>query len=421
MIRFSRALLPACLLSGILPVTLFAQVEAPAPPAGTIIVEQYSETGIFGNWTMLQPNHESFDRTDSMLTMPDMAPGKYRFSARAPSGTTARTEVFLGDDIITVSETPQISFDLLDKMTLKLVIRYSLTISGKIGVNSDPSGMPFILRGPDGMVKEGVTPMEYIREPIGNYSVTYYPKGCLQPPAKSDTLLKDSRVDFRVKLECAGFRPAENASSSKNVTVKIPGGSLAFTDVPSDSWFGPYVKTVVNREIMAGYEDDRGQSTGKFGPADPVTVAQLSKIAHTMTGLDETLATGAPKNPAARGQWFTRYMASAEKEGWLLFIDGTVDPNRPATRAEVVGTVLQVLNIPIKWATGTVFTDVKRGTPYGWAVETAASEGIVSGQKDSSGHDTGIFHPNDPINRAEISKIIITVYEKYQDVKPEEQ
>ncbi len=410
----TRLTLPlfAVLLVAALP--LFAQDTQNDLTGGTIIVEQKSELDAVGDWTMLQPNQESFKRTDKQLTMPDMLPGKYTFLANAPNGTSTHIDLFLGDEVLATSETPQITFDLADKMTLRIAVSYTLTISGKVGVNSIPSGVPFVLVGPNSMTKKGVTPAEFSPFPIGNYSVTYRPDGCPQPPAQSGLLQKDDRVNFNVEIVCKSFRPVETDNAPEHISTKIGGETLTFTDVPYDSWFAPYVATVTKRGVMGGYTDMNGVSTGKFGPGDPVTVAQLAKIAHTALKLNENEFMSAPQNPLARGQWFTRYIASAEERGWLIYLDGSIDPNRPATRAEVVTTLLQLFDVPAKWPTGTVFTDVLRKTPYSGAIETAAAEKIVSGSTGPDGKPTGLFHPSEQITRAEISKILITVYEKYQ-------
>ena len=411
--RISAAAIAVILLSAALP--LFAQDEQPVPPAATLFVEQTSDIAAVGKWTLLQPTHESFDRTDATLEVPNLLPGRYTFFSEPPSGTDAHIDLFLGDDVIASSETPQLTFELQDKMTAKLKIHYTLTTSGKIGINSEPTRMPFELRGPDGLQKAGVTPTELSPMPIGNYSVTFKPEGCLQPPAQAGSLIKNGRIDFMLKLSCEAFIPVPEEEKSTTVTTDIGGTVITFDDVPSDSWFGPYVLTIAKRGIMSGYADARGNPTNTFGPGDPVTVAQLAKITHTLMKESVSGITMAPKNPRAQKTWASAYMASAEDRGWLVYFDGTVDPDRPATRGEVLVTLLQGLDIPAHWPKGKTFTDVLRSTPHAGAIETAAEEGIVSGKNGDDGKPTGLFEPLAPVTRAEIAKILITVREKYQN------
>ena len=316
--------------------------------------------------------------------------------------------------MIQSADTPQISFELKDTMTLMIAVTYTLSIYGKIGVGSDPLGMPFEMVGPNGMKKKGVTPTEFSPMPVGNYSVTFKPDGCPRPPAQSGVLKKEGRINFMIELACKNFRPEKGEEKPTTVTTELGGKTMTFTDISPDAWFAPYITTIVSRGIMAGYTNKDGSFSGKFGPGDPVTVAQLAKIAHTVMKFNEEEYMSAPLNPLARGQWFTRYIASAEERGWLIYEDGTVDPNRPATRGEVVITLLQLLDIPMHWPKGDKFTDVLRKTPHSGAIETAAAEGIVSGSTNADGTATGLFHPADPISRAEIAKILIAIREKYQ-------
>lgn len=52
-----------------------------------------------------------------------------------------------------------------------------------------------------------------------------------------------------------------------------------FMDVASTDWFYPYVTSAYNWSILDGYKTADGKLTGYFGPGDPVTRAQISKIA----------------------------------------------------------------------------------------------------------------------------------------------
>lgn len=406
------------ILSGLLfvPAVAFAQIEAGPQPSATLHVEQISDLDAVGEWTLLYPNHETLRRLDKTLTIPNLVPGKYTFISTPPKGTTALTEFILGDDVIKTENTQQISFELLDTMTAKIRVTYDLTVSGKVGVNSAPSGVPFVLRGPNNMTESGVTPMEFPEMPIGNYSAQFYPKGCPEPPQKSGLLEHNGRVDLMIELHCKTFEAVEE-KKEKTLTSDIGAESVTFTDVQSDAWYTPYVATVSSRGLLTGYLDEKGNHTGRFGPGDPVTVAQMAKILHQLMDINEQNVTRAPWNKAAFGQWFTRYFASAEELGWTIYLQPQLDPNRPMTRGEVMETLLQVIDVPVTWAKGKSFSDVKLYTPHASAIETAAAESIVSG----SGDDKGLpaFHPVDPVTRAELAKIIITVYEKYIDIEEE--
>jgi len=128
--------------------------------------------------------------------------------------------------------------------------------------------------------------------------------------------------------------------------------------------------------------------------------------------------TSAPLNIAARGTWFTQYIASAEKQEWLVYQDSRIDPTRPATRAEVVATLVQAFDVPRLWPTGSMFNDVSRRTRYAASIETAVTLGLVSGYTDANGSPTGVFGPNNSINRAEIAKMLTLAIELFLEDTP---
>ena len=183
----------------------------------------------------------------------------------------------------------------------------------------------------------------------------------------------------------------------KNVVLRGP---------PQCAGFATYVFDAAKTGIIAGYKDDNGVPLGRFGPENPVTIGEIVKIAHKLVGINEKLAQGSPANPMAKGEWFEQFITSAEQLDWLLFQDPELDLLRPATRGEVLVTLMQALDIPLEWPTGELFKDVKRRTPFAGAIETAANIGLVSGSTDEAGNDTGMFRPLDNINRAEVAKIL---------------
>ena len=191
-----------------------------------------------------------------------------------------------------------------------------------------------------------------------------------------------------------------------HVTVEIRGSSIVLQDVPTYAWFAEFVEDMASRGIISGYRDEDGNPLGQYGPADNVTIEQLSKIAVEAAGIDLQQCTNALKNKKAQGSWSESYIRCAESSNWALYGDGTVDITRPASRSEVVTTVLQAFDASFRSLDGTVFKDVNATTEFGVAIETAAADGIVSGYTDEDGNLTGFFGPSHPVNRAEIAKIV---------------
>jgi hypothetical protein len=411
---------PTTLLSACALFALFLALPSAVSAAATIRIEQKSDIDAVGKWTLAKPNQETLERTDKALDLPDSQPGHYTLFMEPPQGTNTSIVVTKnGVPVETVSH-PQVSFDVADGESVTIAITLSLTNFGRIGVNSEPAHMPFLLRGPNNLEREGVTPQTFERMPTGNYSVQYKPQGCPLPPGKSGVLKKEGAVYFSFELKCDAFVPAEVDEEPTHVTTEVKGSTVMFTDVPNEAWFAAFVRTVAKRGILTGYRSSTGESTGEFGPQNPVTIAELAKISHEMAGVDELEISVPPRNSTALGKWFTKYVSSAEERGWTIYQDPNMDLVRPATRGEVLITLLQVLDVPLTWQKGKTFTDVTLSTPYAHAIETAAAAGLVSGATDATGEFTGEFHPLDPITRAELAKILITIQEKYQQ-EPEEE
>jgi hypothetical protein len=190
------------------------------------------------------------------------------------------------------------------------------------------------------------------------------------------------------------------------MTARVDGAPVVFKDVPKDAWFAPYVREVVNGNIVSGYRDATGLPKGLYGPADSMTIEQLAKIAVLVGKVDTSACGGTTKNETAKNRWSESFIRCAEQKGWAVFSDGSVPVERLATRAEVVVTLLQALGATLDQRTGKVFKDVDGSTEFASSIETAANAGVVSGYTDAEGNSTGLFKPADPINRAEVAKIV---------------
>lgn len=199
------------------------------------------------------------------------------------------------------------------------------------------------------------------------------------------------------------------------VQFSVDGKIVTLTDVPVTSWFGPFVRDAADRGIVSGYRNERGEFTGLYGPGNNVTLEELAKMAFIAAGLSRGECPVLPKNPLAQNRWSTPYIACAENEGFAVFADGTVDILRPATRSEVTITVLQAFGAELRDTApvGTKLKDVTDSTLFSSAIYAAIQDRVVSGDTDSAGNPTGMFRPADPINRAEVAKILSAAIQVY--------
>lgn len=388
-----------------------SSASSPSSGGATLLVEQVTVNRMFGTWHLLGQNGTAREGALESETASELPPGNYTFLVDPPEGAVSTLRLYSGTELRKSLERTQMNFAMQEGDALRMVIHHVFNRVGTVIVETDPVGVSFKLSGPNNQRYEGVTPASYLHVPEGQYKVEFGAlPGCVQPAPKSLLLVKDSRVSFTLKIVCEAAermreeqRPLEE---ERFVTVEIGTERIVFKDVPQAAWFAPYVFDTVRRGVLSGYRDTEGHPTGRFGPENNVTVAELAKIAHTLAGLDPAEFSGVPDNPEARGTWFEAYIRSAEARGWTIFEDATVHPLRDATRGEVLVTLLQVLDVPLRWQKGSVFTDVTRRTPFAAAIETAHGIKLVEGRMDIAGQDTGLFGPTDPINRAELSKIV---------------
>jgi len=188
---------------------------------------------------------------------------------------------------------------------------------------------------------------------------------------------------------------------------------VLYRDVPTTSWFAPFVASLIEEDIAQGYKDEQGELTGEFGVSNPVTRAEILKMSLEAANtaalpsslLGSLLQRAVPRNPSAKGTWASSYVAKAEELSISTF-PISVDVHEPATRGEVVQTLLEVMGIPVGLQQPASYVDIPTNHPYANAIAVATFYALIEGDTDSSGNPTGTFRPDEPINRAEVSKII---------------
>lgn len=204
------------------------------------------------------------------------------------------------------------------------------------------------------------------------------------------------------------LRPKENAGGGiqkvlQQVEEAKNASKSGFKDVKEGDWFGSYVSSVAKWGIVSGYKDKDGKPTGKYGPGDPVTVAEILKMTMKSAKVDEKECPALVKHPKAGNHWAKVYVACGEAQGVRL-LKGNPDLNRGASRAEVLTILFDAFQDSVPEESSD-FTD-SHGHAYEADIAFAAKLGIVSGDKDEDGNPKGTFRPNDKVNRAEAAKMI---------------
>jgi|GEM_PF-1706353 len=205
--------------------------------------------------------------------------------------------------------------------------------------------------------------------------------------------------------EIAASEQVELAAQRRNRYMSLVDEKpVIYKDVPLDAWFAPYVAYVIEEKIAQGYRSTDGTPKGEFGVANPVTYAEVLKMALEATDV-KIDGLPPPRNISAKGTWASAYVAKAETLALAVF-NPDLDVNQSATRGAVIQTILEVMGIPTDIKIPSPFTDVPSTNIYAKAITTAAAYGLVQGDNDASGNPLNRFRPDDPINRAEVAKII---------------
>ncbi|MDB4978767.1 MAG: hypothetical protein JWM56_953, partial [Candidatus Peribacteria bacterium] len=211
--------------------------------------------------------------------------------------------------------------------------------------------------------------------------------------------------DQKTTTPAVAAAPFNKLSEKRGHLVAFIGDTeVLFRDVQVNSWYAPYVATLVADNIVRGYTGENGKPNGLFGVAAPITRAEVLKMALAAAGKKATGHLPLPRNISARTSWSAQIVRQAEDMHVSVFTPAT-DVNAPATRGEVVQIIVEILGFPIGKQIST-FTDVTFTNPYAAAIAVASFYQLVQGDTDENGTPLNRFRPNDNITRAEVAKIV---------------
>lgn len=208
---------------------------------------------------------------------------------------------------------------------------------------------------------------------------------------------------------------AGNMSSGVKVYVSSssdePGITESNDEVPSDlprltditgHWAKSYIEELYEEGSISGYGD------GRFGPDDPITRAQIVKIAllafsYEWESTDESSFTDVHKQ-----EWFFDYVNAASGNAKIVegYSDKTFRPDNNVTRGEALKIIF--------WSGGLkdfeedselTFTDITSQDWFGPLANYAKSIGLIKGYGDGS------FRGTQSITRGEVCKMVIELRE----------
>ncbi len=211
------------------------------------------------------------------------------------------------------------------------------------------------------------------------------------------------QVTLEMKQEAAiqRFGNVYGSSSSSVSSIRSSAAAGFFTDVPRTSWFYEFIERLRVRDIVSGYKNTAGEETKIFGPGDKVTYGQLAKMVLNL--IDR-----APSSMKADLHWAEPYVREARKNGLTVFANTSLNLDTTASRGAVVRTILEAYGISLEALPQNTFSDLPDDHPYLQDILTALALSILTGD---DGADT--VRPDDSINRAELSKILVGVSGKF--------
>lgn len=128
-----------------------------------------------------------------------------------------------------------------------------------------------------------------------------------------------NRAEFmKVVLKALCVETPENVSSKP------------FPDVEKAVWFAKYVHTAKLKGFISGYKD------GTFGAGNDLTRAEALKVLLIAAG-EEVGNYKSSLFSDTKGHWAVKYIETARRKGYVRgYSDGSVRPDAPITRAEVI-------------------------------------------------------------------------------------
>jgi hypothetical protein len=212
--------------------------------------------------------------------------------------------------------------------------------------------------------------------------------------------------DISSLIEARFRRTKDRLSNDDPIVVKNREGNIVIlADVDISAWYAPFIRTVVDAGIAEGYRDTQDELLGEFRPPNPVTGAEVLKMALQAAHADLTTIEGSPRNQSAKGTWAAPFVRLAETAGFSLFTP-SFNVHAPMTRGEVITTILEAAKLPLVPKPISSFADLPSNHPYARALSTAIMYGLIEGDTDTLGLPLHTVRPDDRMNRAEASKVI---------------
>ena len=179
-----------------------------------------------------------------------------------------------------------------------------------------------------------------------------------------------------------------------------------FYDVPKDHWAFEYIAELVDRGVIAGYED------GSFKPNKTVSRAEFAKIMVGAAGI--VTADNSLYFTDMQGHWAIPYV-NAAREYLTAYADNTYRPNQAAVREDVTIAMVKlkgydVSDVDFSYLSGFTDTDSISNNVKTY-VAVAVEKGLINGFEDNT------FRGQGTLTRAEAATLLWKAFQYGNDNK----
>lgn len=205
------------ILSGIAALVLPLATHA----AGTTVQIEQTKTGnAFGTYTLSGPGITKTGNSNGGL-YPELPAGEYALSIKPPLGTRAKLTVYRGPSLIAETEDRSYMINIAEGEQIKFSIHY--TVLGTVTVESNPEGVSFTLRYPNGTGTNGTTPARFDMLDPGVYAVFYdTKKECEAQKHQERPLDAGGTIAFHAVLSCGDRKiPTQGKTNKPLATGKV--------------------------------------------------------------------------------------------------------------------------------------------------------------------------------------------------------
>ncbi|AWE06334.1 hypothetical protein DCE79_02565 [Lysinibacillus sp. 2017] len=168
----------------------------------------------------------------------------------------------------------------------------------------------------------------------------------------------------------------------------------AFSDVSKNNTHYDAIMELANRGIINGYGD------GTFGPGNPVTRGQASKMIAGILGMNVGTVPSTGFSDVSANHEFAGAIMALKQLGVIGgYTDGTFRPNAPISRNEMAIILTRALQLQVDEAMKLPFTDVH--ADYKGAVAAMYKYGITQGVTETT------FGGNTAVTRGQLASFIV--------------